>query len=129
MTNTDTRQALHAYLDPEAHAGWQQVADDSGVSVTALMNVIGLGFAALITEGIDPDEIWPALVKTGRKVDATRRRRGDRGEPPAVDLRRFVGTLRLVGLAGPGAELAQRAALLAHPSPGSWGDVSGEVPA
>lgn len=77
---TEDRQALHAYLSPEAHAAWQQYAEDNGVSVTGLLEADGLRLRAEIdAAGGEADELpgeRKGVVKEGRKIDAQRRRRG-----------------------------------------------------
>jgi hypothetical protein len=72
---TEQRQALHAYLTDTAHAAWQSLAEENGVSVTGLLEALGLELAEEM-EDTDPDEMRRAWVKAGRKVDAQRRRRG-----------------------------------------------------
>lgn len=67
------RQALHAYLGQEAHAGWQDFAEQNGVSATSLCEVIGVDLGGAVLTG---DDIFPDLVKRARKIDAQRRRRG-----------------------------------------------------
>jgi hypothetical protein len=67
------RQALHAYLSQEAHAGWQDFAEDGGVSATSLCEVIGVDLGAAVLSGDVP---FADLVKRARKIDAQRRRRG-----------------------------------------------------
>lgn len=69
------RQALHAYLSPEAHEAWMMFAEDNGVSVTGLLESLGHELAEEMGEAGDSDirQLW---VKRGRKVDAQRRRRG-----------------------------------------------------
>lgn len=72
-----TRQAIHAYLSEEAHRAWQQLSDETGVSITGMVEAFGLKLAEDIeAAGGDAFDLHPELVKVGRKVDAERRRRG-----------------------------------------------------
>jgi len=73
------RQALHAYLSEEAHAAWQTFAEENGVSVTGLLEQLGLDLADELEVGGDPvdaTEIRQGWVKGARRIDAARRRRG-----------------------------------------------------
>ena len=79
MTREDEPRyrAVHAYLSDDAHVTWQQVATDYGVSVSGLIEAIGLD---LRSEGTDPAiaDRLPGLVRLGRRIDADRRRRTGR---------------------------------------------------
>lgn len=71
------RQALHAYMSPKAHNAWQSFAEENGVSVTGLLESLGLDLAEEIAAaGNDPADVRREWVKRGRKIDAARRRRG-----------------------------------------------------
>lgn len=69
------RQALHAYLSEEAHAAWGVFSEENGVSVTGLLEALGLELAEEI-EQADPDTIRRDWIRRGRRIDAQRRRRG-----------------------------------------------------
>lgn len=69
------RSALHAYLSEEAHGAWLAFAEENGVSVTGLLESLGLELAEEIDQAGDAD-IRQGWVRRGRKVDAQRRRRG-----------------------------------------------------
>jgi len=72
---TADRFALHAYLSYEAHRAWQEFSEVNGISVTGLLESLGL----LLREELakkDPTDIRQDWVKAGRKIDAQRRRRG-----------------------------------------------------
>lgn len=71
----EQRAALHAYLSPESHAAWQAFSEENGVSVTGLLEALGLNLAREIAETGDAD-IRQDWVKAGRKIDGIRRRRG-----------------------------------------------------
>lgn len=77
MAYETERQALHAYLSPEAHAAWQQFGEANGVSLTGLLEALGLELAHEL-EDIEPEDLRQVWVKTGRRIDADRRRRGGR---------------------------------------------------
>lgn len=71
----DTRKAIHAYLSPEAHDQWHDIAAENGVSVSGLLEAIGLDWKDQVTDGGDlPAEIED-LAKRARRIDASRRRR------------------------------------------------------
>jgi hypothetical protein len=74
---TEERAALHAYLSQDAHRAWQQLAEENGVSVTGMLEAIGMVIKAEIyaNDG-DADGVRRDWVKAGRKIDALRRRRG-----------------------------------------------------
>ena len=69
------RNALHAYLDDVAHEAWQMFATENGVSVTALLEALGLQLAQEMEKTGDACEVRQGLVKQARRVDADRRRR------------------------------------------------------
>jgi len=69
------RQALHAYLSEAAHTAWMNFAEENGVSVTGLLESLGLELEDEIEQAGDTD-IRQGWVRRGRKVDAQRRRRG-----------------------------------------------------
>lgn len=64
------RSALHAYVSEEAFDGWHRFSADHGVSVSGVIEAIGLAFAASATNVAVDD-----LVQSSRRVDADRRRR------------------------------------------------------
>jgi hypothetical protein len=71
------RRALHAYLDEQAHESWQTFSEENGVSVTGLLEALGLTLSDEIDAAAgDPTDIRQDWVKAGRKIDAHRRRRG-----------------------------------------------------
>jgi hypothetical protein len=71
----EQRQALHAYLSEDAHGAWMTFAEENGVSVTGLLESLGLEMLDEIEQAGDAD-IRQGWVRRGRKVDAQRRRRG-----------------------------------------------------
>jgi hypothetical protein len=71
------RQALHAYLSDEAHAAWGVFSEENGVSVTGLLEALGLELAEEL-KNADADTIRRDWIRQGRKIDAYRRRRGPR---------------------------------------------------
>lgn len=71
----EERKALHAYLSEHSYTAWQAFSEENGVSVTGLLESLGLNLAVEIAETGDAD-IRQDWVRAGRKVDAVRRRRG-----------------------------------------------------
>lgn len=71
----EERRAIHAYLTVESHETWHQVAEEEGISLSGFLE-------ALATDMKDnpPDEgghpRWREVVKSARRIDAARRRRG-----------------------------------------------------
>jgi len=72
---TDERKALHAYLSDEAHEAWHAFSEANGISVTGLLEALGIELHDEL-EREEPDDIRQPWVKAARKVDAKRRRRG-----------------------------------------------------
>ena len=74
----DSRKAIHAFLTPESHEAWHEVAAESGVSVSGLIEAIALDWADR-RDGIDQElpEV-DALSLQARRIDAQRRRRARR---------------------------------------------------
>jgi hypothetical protein len=70
---TADRRALHAYLSEDAHDGWHDFAAEQGVSVSALLEVIG----GTLTSSSDLSQEWTVgkLVMAARRLGADRRRR------------------------------------------------------
>jgi hypothetical protein len=70
----EQRQALHAYLSADAHQAWVTFSEENGVSLTGLLEALGLEMEAELedTESWDLRQEW---VRAGRKIDAQRRRR------------------------------------------------------
>lgn len=74
------RKAIHAYLSPEAHDIWHDYAEEEGVSVSGLLEVMATDLLALDPETNDSQlsvrNALPRITKAARKLDAKRRRRG-----------------------------------------------------
>jgi hypothetical protein len=74
-TSSEPRyRAVHAYLSDEAHATWQEVSTDLGVSVSGLIEAMGIDLTRPADQRILTPDI-DHLVKRARTVDAARRRR------------------------------------------------------
>jgi hypothetical protein len=71
----EERLALHAYLSPESHGAWQAFSEENGVSLTGLLEALGLELRDELEQAGDADIRQP-WVRQGRKIDAQRRRRG-----------------------------------------------------
>lgn len=71
----ESRKAIHAYLSPPAHDCWHDVAEDNGVSVSALLESIAQQWTVRRKRGepLLPDEA--EVVLSARRIDAERRRR------------------------------------------------------
>ena len=69
------RRAIHAYLTPESHEVWHRVSEDAGVSLSGFLEAMAHDM------GDNPPESgghprWDDIVKSARRIDAQRRRRG-----------------------------------------------------
>jgi hypothetical protein len=69
-------RALHAYLSTEAHERWHVFAEEQGVSMTALLETMGVELP-VGDDDLRPE--WQSRVRAARKIDAQRRRRGGAG--------------------------------------------------
>lgn len=73
------RRSIGAYVSPQARDGWRLFAASRGVSVSALLEALGVALAELD----EPERRLPPLVREAlqeaRVIDARRRRR-DRTE-------------------------------------------------
>lgn len=79
-TSEPRYRAVHAYLSDDAHATWQEVSTDFGVSVSGLIEAMGIDLTRppdqrILTPDLD------LLVRRARNVDAARRRRARRPKP------------------------------------------------
>lgn len=70
------REAIHAYLSEEAHGAFQTFAEENGVSVTGLLEALGLELMAELSMSSSSTDVRQDWVKRARKIDAERRRRG-----------------------------------------------------
>jgi hypothetical protein len=77
MPFNETRQALHAYLSTGAHSAWQRYSEDNGVSVTSLLEALGLELEQELDD-VEPEDLRQDWIKRARRIDAIRRRRGGR---------------------------------------------------
>jgi hypothetical protein len=71
----DERRAIHAYLTADSHEVWHRVSEEAGMSLSGFLEALALDMGAN-----PPDEgglaRWSDIVKTARRIDAQRRRRG-----------------------------------------------------
>lgn len=74
---TEERKAIHAYLTVESHDIWHEVSEEAGVSLSGFLEAM-----AADMQEYPPDQgghpRWNELIKSARKIDAVRRRRGGR---------------------------------------------------
>lgn len=75
--STSERRALHAYLTVDSWETWQDFASDNGVSITGLLEAMGVLLANDIAENKSVGESGKhrPWVLLGRRIDALRRRR------------------------------------------------------
>jgi hypothetical protein len=71
----DERRAIHAYLTVDSHEVWHTVSEEAGVSLSGFLEAL----AADMKE-FPPDDgghpRWSDVIKSARRIDAQRRRRG-----------------------------------------------------
>lgn len=71
----DERRAIHAYLTEESHNVWHELAEETGVSLSGFLEAIARDMSEHPPEkGGHPR--WDDIVRTARRIDAQRRRRG-----------------------------------------------------
>ena len=70
-------RAVHAYLSDAAHATWQEVATEYGVSVSGLIEAMGTDLQKPEDQRVLGPQL-DGLVKRARRIDADRRRRTGR---------------------------------------------------
>ncbi len=72
-----SRRALHAYLSADSHDQWHAFAADFGVSVSAVLEVLGkhLGTSDHPPHALVSDARIDDFVADARRLDAARRRR------------------------------------------------------
>jgi hypothetical protein len=71
----DARRAIHAYLTEESHDVWHSVSEDAGVSLSGFLEALAQDMREHPPEkGGHPR--WDEVVRTSRRIDAKRRRRG-----------------------------------------------------
>ena len=74
----EPRRAIHAYLTEEGHDVWHRVSEDAGVSLSGFLEAMAQDMADHPpTKGGHPR--WDELIRSARRIDATRRRRGRGG--------------------------------------------------
>lgn len=63
-------------MSDAAHEAWHSYAADNGASVSGLLEAIGQNINEAIESGAEPAPFDPGLIKSARRIDAGRRRRG-----------------------------------------------------
>jgi hypothetical protein len=66
---TVERRAIHVNVSEDAYNCWRAIADDNGVSLSALLEVLAGGVKGFSSSDLEK------LVDDSRRVDASRRRR------------------------------------------------------
>jgi hypothetical protein len=70
----DERRAIHAYLTAESHDTWHRVAEESGVSLSGLLEALAADMSAHAPDSGGHGR-WSDVVRDARRIDAQRRRR------------------------------------------------------
>lgn len=69
------RRAIHAYLEPPQHEIWHKISEEEGISLSGLLEALAVDFKNYPpADGGHPR--WNDVVRSARKIDAERRRRG-----------------------------------------------------
>ena len=63
-------------MSDAAHEAWHSFAADNGASVSGLLEAIGQNINEAMASGQDPEPFDQSLIKSARRIDAGRRRRG-----------------------------------------------------
>lgn len=71
----EERRAIHAYLTVEAHDVWHTVAEETGISLSGFLEALAIDMREHPPADTGHAR-WPEIVRTARKIDAQRRRRG-----------------------------------------------------
>jgi hypothetical protein len=74
----EERRAIHAYLTVPAHEVWHTIAEESGISLSGLLEALAADMKNHPpAEGGHPRWNGPdGILRSARKIDAQRRRRG-----------------------------------------------------
>lgn len=71
----EERRAIHAYLTVESHDVWHSVAEEEGISLSGFLEALADDMRANPpSDGGHPR--WTEIIRSARKIDAIRRRRG-----------------------------------------------------
>ncbi len=71
----EERRAIHAYLTVESHDVWHSVAEEAGVSLSGFLEALAADMKQHPPDaGGHPR--WDDVIRSARKIDAQRRRRG-----------------------------------------------------
>jgi hypothetical protein len=71
----EERRAIHAYLTVESHEVWHTVSEEAGVSLSGFLEALATDMKENPPDaGGHPR--WNDIIKSARKIDAIRRRRG-----------------------------------------------------
>jgi hypothetical protein len=70
----EERKAVHAYLEPESHKVWHTVSEEEGISLSGFLEALAIDMSEFPPEQNHPR--WREIIRTARRIDAQRRRRG-----------------------------------------------------
>ena len=71
----EERRAIHAYLTVESHEVWHTVSEEAGISLSGFLEALAADMREFPPEaGGHPR--WREIIRSARKIDAQRRRRG-----------------------------------------------------
>jgi hypothetical protein len=85
MRAIDTRRTIHANISAEAREGWRSFCDENGVSISAMVEAVGLYYARVARGEIAPSRRGQAAVAEARRIDVERRSRSNVKSPPPVE--------------------------------------------
>jgi hypothetical protein len=70
------RRAIHAYLEVPQHEVWHGVSEEEGVSLSGLLEALAVDMKNYPPAEDGGHPRWRDVIRSARKIDAERRRRG-----------------------------------------------------
>ena len=71
----EERRAIHAYLTVESHEVWHTVSEEAGISLSGFLEALAADMREFPPES-GGHARWREIIRSARKIDAQRRRRG-----------------------------------------------------
>jgi hypothetical protein len=71
----EERRAIHAYLTVESHEVWHNVSEEAGISLSGFLEALAADMRDY-PPASGGHARWREIIRSARKIDAQRRRRG-----------------------------------------------------
>jgi hypothetical protein len=71
----EERRAIHAYLTVESHEVWHNVSEEAGISLSGFLEALAADMRDY-PPATGGHARWREIIRSARKIDAQRRRRG-----------------------------------------------------